>query len=68
MSWKQCINTKSSTEAEIVGVNDGMPLVIWMRNFVTTQGYQINDNVVYQDNQSIILLEKNGKASSGRCT
>ena len=29
MSWKQRINTKSSTEAEIIGVDDGMPLVIW---------------------------------------
>ena len=65
MSWKQCINTKSSTEAEIIGVDDGMPLVIWTCNFMTAQGYQIHDNVIYQDNQSAILLEKNGRALSG---
>ena len=58
MSQKQHLNTKSSTEAEIVGVDDGMPLVIWTRNFMTAQGYEIHDNVIYQDNQSAILLEK----------
>jgi hypothetical protein len=67
-SRKQRINTKSSTEAELVGVDDGMPLVIWTRNFISAQGYQINDNVVYQDNQSTMLLAKNGRASSGRRT
>jgi hypothetical protein len=68
MSRKQRINTKSSTEAELVGVDDGMPLVVWTRNFITAQGYEIRDNVVYQDNQSTMLLAKNGRASSGRRT
>jgi hypothetical protein len=65
LSRKQRLNTKSSTEAELVGVDDGMPLVIWMCNFLKAQGFEVNDNVVFQDNQSAILLEKNGKASSG---
>jgi hypothetical protein len=65
LSRKQRINTKSSTEAELVGVDDGMPLVVWTRNFLTSQGFEIGDNVIYQDNQSAMLLEKNGKASSG---
>jgi hypothetical protein len=68
MSRKQRINTKSSTVAELVGVDDGMPLVVWTRNFITAQGYKIRDNAVYQDNQSTMLLAKNGRASSGRCT
>jgi hypothetical protein len=68
LSRKQRLNTKSSTEAELVGVDDGMPLVIWTRNFLKAQGFEVNDNVVFQDNQSAILLEKNGKASSGRRT
>ena len=63
--WKQCINTNSLTEAEIVEVDDGMPLVIWTCNFMTAQRYKIKDNVVYQDNQSAILLQKNGRALSG---
>ena len=32
------------------------------------QGYTVNDNIVYQDNKSAILLEKNGKWSSTKRT
>jgi hypothetical protein len=67
-STSQKLNTKSSTEAELVGVDDGMALIIWTRNFMIEQGYKVKDNVVYQDNQSAILLERNGRASSGRRT
>ena len=68
MSTKQKINTKSSTEAELVGVDDALPMVLWARHFLEAQGYEVQDNVVYQDNQSAILLERNGRASSGRRT
>jgi KUP system potassium uptake protein len=68
MSRKQKINTKSSTEAELVGVDDGMPHIVWTRKFMEAQGYTISDNVVFQDNQSAMLLEKNGRSSSGRRT
>ena len=30
--------------------------------------YKVQDSIIYQDNQSAILLEKNGKASSGKRT
>ena len=65
---QQKINTKSSTEAELVGVNDVMPQVLWTRYFMEAQGYEIKDSIVYQDNKSTILLAENGKASSGRRT
>jgi hypothetical protein len=32
------------------------------------QGYQVPDNILFQDNKSAIFLEKNGKASSSKCT
>ena len=32
------------------------------------QGYKIKDTIIYQDNMSAILLEKNGKNSSGKRT
>jgi hypothetical protein len=32
------------------------------------QGYDVKDNVFFQGNKSSILLEKNGKASSSKCT
>jgi len=63
ISTKQKINTRSSTEAEVVGVNDAMYLVLWVRHFLEAQGYDIKDNIVYYDNQSSMKLENNGKPS-----
>ena len=68
MSNKQKINTRSSTEAELVGVNDALGMVLWVRHFMEAQGYTVGDNVVFQDNQSAILLEKNGRRSSSKKT
>eukprot|EP00957_Ditylum_brightwellii_P109970 8388507-Ditylum_brightwellii.AAC.1 len=68
ISKKQNINTRSSTEAELVGVNDVMSLIIWTRLFIQVQGYNVVDNIVYQNNQSAILLENNGKMSSTKNT
>ena len=67
-STKQKLNTRSSTESELVGVDDAMPSVLWTRLFLEAQGYGVNENIVYQDNKSAILLEKNGKASSSKRT
>eukprot|EP00980_Cylindrotheca_fusiformis_P012362 scaffold3036_cov117-Cylindrotheca_fusiformis.AAC.1 len=67
-SMKQKINTRSSTEAELVGVNDAMSLILWTRNFLEAQGYTVTDNVVWQDNQSAMLLENNGTRSSSKRT
>ena len=63
-STKQRLNTKSSTEAELVGVSDGLNTVIWCRNFLIEQGYQMEPIRVCQDNQSTIRLIKNGKSNS----
>ena len=67
-STKQKLNTRSSTEAELVGADDFMPAVCWTRFFMEAQGYQVRDNVLFQDNKSAMLLEKNGKASSSKRT
>ena len=67
-SNKQKLNTRSSTESELVGVDDMMSLIIWTRNFLKSQGYVVIDNILYQDNKSAILLERNGKMSSGKRT
>ena len=68
VSTRQKLNTKSSTEAELVGVDDLMPMILWTRQFMEGQGYVICDNVVYQDNQSAMLLENNGQRSSTKRT
>ena len=68
MSTKQKLNTRSSTESELVATDDLMPAVCWTRYFLEAQGYGVTENIVFQDNQSAILLEKNGKASSSKRT
>ena len=67
-STKHKINTRSSTESELVGVNDMMSSILWTWYFLNHQGYKVNDNIIFQDNRSSMLLEQNGKASSGKCT
>jgi hypothetical protein len=67
-SWKQKLNTKSLTESELVGIDDMMPIMLWTCYFLLSQGYGIVENLLLQDNKSLILLEQNGKASSGKRT
>ncbi|WP_288992819.1 polyprotein of Ty1/Copia retrotransposon [uncultured Marinobacter sp.] len=68
ISRKQKLNTKSSTESELVGVNNISVMILWTKLFLEEQGYDINSNILYQDNKSAILLETNGKKSSGKRT
>jgi hypothetical protein len=63
-SIRQKLNTRSSTEAELVGVDDAMGMILWTRLFLEEQGYEVRDTKIYQDNQSAMLLEQNGKRSS----
>ena len=62
VSTKQKLTVKSSTEGELVGVDDMMPIILWMRQFLLEQGYGIEENLLLQDNKSLVLLERNGKA------
>ena len=62
-SSKQKINVKSSTEAELVGVSEYLPYNIWLMMFLKKQGYNIMNNVLYQDNKSAIKMERNGRNS-----
>ena len=45
-------------EAELVGIDNLMPQIIWDRYFLEAQGFTVNDNVVYEDNQSEIKMGK----------
>ena len=65
-STKQKINTRSSTESELVATDDMISQILWTKNFLEAQGYPIRKTIVYQDNKSTILLQKNGRASAGK--
>ena len=67
-SKKQKLNTRSSTESELVGADDFASIMLWAKLFLEAQGYNITNNVLHQDNKSAILLEENGKKSSGKRT
>jgi len=67
ISAKQKLNTRSSTEAELVAADEVVVQAMWTRNFLEAQGYT-SRTTVFQDNTSAILLEKNGKESSSKRT
>ena len=68
ISSKQKLNTRSSTESELVGTDSVCPMVLWTMLFVEAQGYKIDKNLVWQDNKSTMLLANNGKRSSSKRT
>ena len=63
-SKKQKMNTRSSTEAEIVGRDDFIGPMLWTRYFLENQSMDIKDNICFQDNESSIRLGVNGRASA----
>ena len=62
-SSKQKLNTKSSTEAELVGISDYLPYNLWAKMFMEEQGYELKMNTIFQDNQSTIKMGTNGRTS-----
>jgi hypothetical protein len=67
-STRQKLNTRSSTETELVAADDLMPQIMWTNYFLNAQGYGLHQTILYQDNRSAILLENNGKMSSSKRT
>ena len=60
-STKAKCNTRSSTIYELVAVDEMLAQILWTRLFMKSQGIEVSDNILYQDNKSAILLEKNGR-------
>ena len=65
-SRKQKLDTRGSNESELVGVDDVSVHVMWTKLFLEHQGYDVERNVVYQDNNTSMLLEMNGMKSAGK--
>jgi hypothetical protein len=65
-SGKQHNVTKSSTEAELVGLSDSANQGFHIRNFIIAQGHQPGPLVLYQDNLSCMALIEKGRSSSER--
>jgi hypothetical protein len=44
------MNVLSSTEGELVAVDDAATMILWTKLFLEAQGYNVEKNIVYQDN------------------
>ena len=64
---KRKLNTKSSTETELIVADEVLNQALWTKNFLEAQGYKCQV-IIYQDNTSAILLEKNGQESMSKRT
>ena len=53
-----------STKSELVSIADVLGMILWCNYFMEAQGYPIENNILYQDNKSTILLAKNGRMST----
>ena len=58
MSRKLRMNTGGTTES-----SDYLPNAIWLMRFLDAQGYDLKINIMYQDNETAIKMERNGKKS-----
>ena len=59
---------RSSTKSELIGVYDVLPQILWIKQVLEEQGWKDSATIVYQDNTSQILLERNGRSSSTKWT
>ena len=63
-SAKQGIVSKSSTEAELIGLSDSANQGIHTRMFLVNQGYTMGPVTVYQDNMSCMALIDRGRSGA----
>ena len=67
-SWRQKLNTRSSTEADLAGIDDDLKSTMWELYFMKYQGYKVTKNIFIQYNKFTILLAKNGWFSRSKRT
>ena len=66
ISRKNKMDVASSTKSEMVSIVDVLGMIMCCKYFMEVQGYTIENNILYQDNNSTILLAKNGRISDGK--
>ena len=65
-SLKQKLDTRSSTEAEIVGIDDYMAKLLWTQHFLERQHFPHGGTTLYQDDSSTIHLQSKGFEAAGK--
>ena len=66
ISKKQKLNAGSSTKCELISIADILKMMMWCKYFIKAQDYTVENNILYQDNKSTILLAENGRMSAGK--
>ena len=66
VSSNQKLKTRIITDYGLVYVDDASAYILWTVFFNKWQGYNIEKNILYQDNKSAILLDLNGESSAGK--
>ena len=49
---------KSSTEGDLIGVHDGLGVLLWSKYFIGAQGYTMEYNKLYKDNIFFVIMHK----------
>ena len=65
-STKQKINTRSSTEAELVALDESLLHLLWFSQLLAFLGHPQKPTFVYQDNKSTITVCEAGHSKNGR--
>ena len=65
-SRKQKLVARSSTEAELIALHDGLPQVVWTRALLEELGFEQKPSLVFQDNKSTIFMAETGHGNHHR--
>jgi hypothetical protein len=65
-SGKQKLHTRSSTEAELVALDESVLHLLWLRQLLDFIGYPQQPAYVYQDNKSTIMVCETGQSRNGK--
>ena len=68
ISNNQKSNTRISTEAELVAMDEAMRMILWEQLSLNTQKLEVKDNTMMQENNIIKHLEKKRNISSRNIT
>ena len=66
-SVKQKLVARSSTESELIALDDALCYILWSRKLMDELGFkQLKPTVVWQDNQSTIVIANKGSGYVGK--